>query len=121
MTVLGNPVEISLENILFATDFSESAKTAKLYVQALAERYRSRVRIMHVIDLSAAFSAPDAGLSIDIFRRSGEESLSRLKKELISDRIRVETILCEAMDPAGEILEAAHDKLLSVSYRYAGT
>ncbi|MGA3227380.1 MAG: universal stress protein [Acidobacteriaceae bacterium] len=109
MTVLGNPVEISLENLLFATDFSESAETAKLYLQALAERYRSRVRIMHVIDLSEAFSAPDAGLSIDVFRRSGEESLSRLKKELISDRIRVEAVLCEAMDPAGEILEAAHN------------
>jgi nucleotide-binding universal stress UspA family protein len=109
MTVLGNPVEISLENLLFATDFSESAETAKLYLQALAERYRSRVRIMHVIDLSAAFSAPDAGLSIDVFRRSGEESLSRLKKELISDRIRVEAVLYEAMDPAGEILEAAHN------------
>jgi nucleotide-binding universal stress UspA family protein len=58
MTVLGNPVEVSLENILFATDFSASAGTAKLYVQALAERYRSRVRLMHVVDLSAAFEAP---------------------------------------------------------------
>ena len=60
MTVLGNPVEISLENILFATDFSDRAETARLYVQALAERYRSQVRIMHVIDLSAALNAPDA-------------------------------------------------------------
>ncbi len=74
MTILGNPVEVSLENILFATDFSASAETAKLYVQALAERYRSRVRLMHVVDLAAAFKAPDAGLSIDIFRRIGEES-----------------------------------------------
>ncbi len=109
MTVLGNPVEVSLENILFATDFSESAETAKLYVQALAERYQSRVRIMHVIDLSAAFNAPDAGLSIDVFRRNGTESLSRLKSELMSERIHVETVLCEAMDPAAEILQAAHD------------
>jgi nucleotide-binding universal stress UspA family protein len=109
MTVLGNPVEVSLENILFATDFSAGAETAKLYVQALAERYRSRVRVMHVVDLSAAFSAPDAGLSIDVFRRSGGESLSRLKGELTSERIRVETVLSEAIDPAAEILEAAHD------------
>lgn len=71
MTILGNPVEVSLENILFATDFSASAGTAKLYVQALAERYRSRVRVMHVVDLSAPFKAPDAGLSIDAFRRIG--------------------------------------------------
>jgi nucleotide-binding universal stress UspA family protein len=109
MTVLGNPVEVSLENILFATDFSASAETAKLYVQALAERYQSRVRVMHVIDLSAALNAPDAGLSIDVFRRSGGETLSRLKSDLTSERIDVKTVLCEAMNPAAEILEAAHD------------
>ena len=109
MTVLGNPVEVSLENILFATDFSASAETAKLYVQALAERYRSRVRVMHVVDLSAAFKAPDAGLSIDIFRRIGKESLSRVKSELVSKRIHVETVLCEATDPAAEILQVAQE------------
>jgi nucleotide-binding universal stress UspA family protein len=109
MTVLGNPVEVSLEKILFATDFSESAEIAKLYVQALAERYQSQVRVMHVVDLSAAFKAPDAGFSIDVFRRNGGESLSRLKSELAAKRIHVETLLCEAMHPAAEILEAAHD------------
>jgi nucleotide-binding universal stress UspA family protein len=109
MTILGNPVEVSLETILFATDFSSSAQTAKLYVQALAERYRSRVRLMHVVDLAAAFKAPDAGLSIDIFRRLGEESLSRLQSELLSEKIRVEAVLCEATHPATEILQAAQD------------
>jgi nucleotide-binding universal stress UspA family protein len=107
MTILGNPVEVSLETILFATDFSSSSETAKLYVQALAERYRSRVRLMHVVDLAAAFKAPDAGLSIDIFRRIGEESLSRLQSELLAEKIPVEAVLCEATDPATEILQAA--------------
>ena len=109
MTILGNPVEVSLANILFATDFSSSAQTAKLYVQALAERYRSRVRLLHVVDLAAAFKAPDAGLSIDIVRRIGEESLSRLQSELLAEKIRVEAVLCEATDPATEILQAAQD------------
>jgi nucleotide-binding universal stress UspA family protein len=109
MTVLGNPVEVSLEEILFATDFSASAETAKLYVQALAERYRSRVRVMHVVDLSAAFMAPDAGLSIDVFRRIGEESLFRVKSELASGKIPAETVLYEAMDPAAEILQITHE------------
>jgi len=109
MTILGNPVEVSLETILFATDFSSSAQTAKLYVQALAERYRSRVRLMHVVDLATALKAPDAGLSIDIVRRIGEESLSRLQSELLAEKIRVEAVLCEATDPATEILQAAQD------------
>jgi len=110
MTILGNPVEVSLETILFATDFSSSSETAKLYVQALAERYRSRVRLMHVVDLAAAFKAPDAGLSIDIFRRIGEESLSRLQSELLAEKIPVEAVLCEATDPSTEILQAAQNE-----------
>jgi len=109
MTILGNPVEVSLDTILFATDFSPSAETAKQYVQALAERYQSRVCVMHVVDLAAAFKGSDAGLSIDIFRRSGEESLSRLRSELVSKKMRVETVLCEATDPATEILRTAQN------------
>ena len=61
MTILGNPVEVSLEGILFATDFSPSAETAKLYVQALAERYRSKVRLMHVVELAVAFKSTGRG------------------------------------------------------------
>ena len=64
MTVLGNPVEVTLDSILFATDFSESAETAKLYVQALAERYRSQVRVMHVVDLSAPLRRPTRVLAL---------------------------------------------------------
>ena len=109
MTILGNPVEVSLENILFATDFSASAETAKLYVRALAERYRSRVHLMHVVDLSTACKAPDAGLSIDVFRRIGGDSLGRLQSELVSGKTRVEAVLAEAMDPAEEILQVAQD------------
>jgi nucleotide-binding universal stress UspA family protein len=114
MTIIGNGIAISLDTILFATDFSPSAETAKLYVQALAARYQSQVRLIHVIDLGAAFKAPDAGLSIDIFRRYGEESLSRLGNELVSEKIRVETFLSEGLDPAAEILQAAEDKAIDL-------
>ena len=77
MNIPGKSVEVRLDNILFATDFSRSVETAKLYVKALAERYGSVVQLIHVVDLSAAFKAPDAGISIDIFRRFGEASLKR--------------------------------------------
>ena len=121
MTIVGNQIAVNLDTILFATDFSPSAETAKLYVQALAERYQSQVRLMHVVDLGAAFKAPDAGLSIDIFRRFGEESLARLENELVSEKIRVETVLCEGIDPAAEILQAAEDRLhRSAGHRHTG-
>ena len=106
MTIVGNQIVVSLDNILFATDFSPSAETARFYVQALAGRYQSQVRLMHVVDLGTAFKGPDAGLSIDMFRRFGEESLARLGSELSSEKIRVETTLCEGTDPGREILRA---------------
>ena len=114
MTIVGNPIAVNLDSILFATDFSPSAETAKLYVQALAARYQSQVRLMHVVDLGAAFMAPDAGLSIDIFRRVGEESLARVGSELLAQKIPVENILSEGTDPAAEILEAARDRSIDL-------
>jgi nucleotide-binding universal stress UspA family protein len=110
MTIVGNQIAVSLDNILFATDFSPSAETAKLYVQALAHRYQSKLRLLHVVDLGAAFKSPDAGVTIDIFRRFGEESLTRLRSELGAPPVSVEAVLCEGTDPASEILQAAQDK-----------
>ena len=88
MTIIGNQIAVTLDTILFATDFSPSAETAKMYVQALAERYQSRVSLMHVVDLLGAFKTSDAGVSIDFFRRLGEESLGRLKKEVLAQACR---------------------------------
>ncbi len=110
MAIVGNQIAVNLDNILFATDFSPSAETAKLYVQALVHRYQSRLRLLHVVDLGAAFKSPDAGITIDIFRRFGEESLTRLRSELAAPQVSVETMLCEGTDPAMEILQAAQDK-----------
>jgi nucleotide-binding universal stress UspA family protein len=114
MTIIGNQIAVTLDTILFATDFSSSAETAKLYVQALAERYQSKVRLLHVVDLVAAFNTSDAGVSVDFFRRLGEESLGRLTKELESEQIRAEAVLCEGADPATEILRAAEDSLVNL-------
>lgn len=107
MTVLGKPVEITLEQILFATDFCGSAATAGVYVLGLAERYRSETRVMHVIDLSSAFKSPDAGISLEAFRRIGSDSLSAVRDELAAHGIKTEALLGEAMSPVGSILEAA--------------
>ena len=37
-----------------------------------------------------------------------------LQKELDSERVHTETVLCEGVDPAGEILQAAEDKLIDL-------
>ncbi len=110
MTIVGNQIVVNLDSILFATDFSPSAATARLYVQALAARYQSQARLMHVVDLDPAFKGSDAGLSIDIFRRLGEQSLASLESELSSEKVRVESVLCEGTNPAAMILEEAAER-----------
>jgi nucleotide-binding universal stress UspA family protein len=114
MAILGNQIAVSLDTILFATDFSPGAETAGLYLQALACRYQSQIRLMHLVDMVAAFRSRDAVLSIDILRRSAEETLTRLANELVSQKIRVETIPGERVDPAAEILQAAQDRAIDL-------
>ncbi len=114
MMIIGNQIAVTLDTILLATDFSPSAEIARIYVQALAERYQSSVRLMHVVDLISAFKNSDAGVSLDFFRRFGEEALGRLKTELNSAQIRAEAVLCEGRDPATEILRTSQDKHINL-------
>ena len=119
MTVIGKRAEIDLESILFATDFSSAAEKAGLYVRLLAQRYGSTVHLIHVVDLSAAFQTPDAGISIDIFRKAGEDSLERAKAQLTSAKIHVQSTQCEGVNPAEEIVQNAKEK--SVDLIVTGT
>jgi nucleotide-binding universal stress UspA family protein len=114
MTIIGNQIAVALDTILLATDFSPSAETARMYAQALAERYQSKVRLMHVVDFMASLKTSEAAVSIDFFRRLGAESLGRLKKELDSEHIPTETVLREGSNPATEILQAAQDRQINL-------
>jgi nucleotide-binding universal stress UspA family protein len=110
MTLLGKSVEIALDNILFATDFSPGAEKAGLYVKAIACRYASTVHLVHVIDRSSVLQVPDAGICLDLVRRGGESGLSYVREELASAKIKVKTTLAEALDPSKAILQIARDE-----------
>jgi nucleotide-binding universal stress UspA family protein len=110
MTVLGNWVEISLDHILFATDFSPASEKTSPYVEMLAHRYGSKVQLVHVVDLSAAFQVPDAGVYIDCFHKNAETHLEKMKAQFTSAGVEVESTLCEGDNPAKEILQIAKAK-----------
>ena len=110
MTAPEETAEVALRNILFATDFSAGADKAGVYAAALARRFGSRMQLLHVVDLSAGFKTPDAGICIDIFRRTGEENLAKAKAQLTAAGIRSESILLEATDTAQAILQAADER-----------
>ena len=44
---------ISIENVLFATDFSPATEAAFSYASAVADRYQSRLYVAHVINLES--------------------------------------------------------------------
>lgn len=117
MTVAGKG--LSFDSILYATDFSPGAEKAGVCVTALARHYGSKVQLVHVVDLSAGFETPDAGICIDIFRRSGEENLAKAKAQLAALGIKVEATLREGLDTAKEVLQAADER--SVDLIVSGT
>ena len=43
-------MEISIDKVLFATDFSPATEAAFSYVAAIADRYHSRLYVAHVIN-----------------------------------------------------------------------
>ena len=49
---------ISIKRILFPTDFSEPAREAQLYAQALAERFGAELHLLHVVPMVVPY--PDA-------------------------------------------------------------
>ena len=103
-------IDASLKTILVATDFSVSAEKAEVYASAFARRFDCKITLVHVVDLSAAFKSPDAGLGIDIFRRSGKENLTKAKERMgAASGVQVEATLIEGLDTASEILQAAAD------------
>ena len=119
MAVLGKRVEIALDNILFATDFSPGAEKAGLYAKAIARRYGSRVHVVHIVDLSTIPQVPDAGICLDVLRKGGESGLSAAREQFAAAKIKVKTALAEALDPAKTILQIAHDE--SVNLIVSGT
>ena len=109
MTVLGKRVEIDLDNIVLATDFSSTAEKASLYAQSLARRYRAMVHLVHIVDISQLAKAPDAGISIDICRKFGEDRLQEMKASFLSEKIHAASSLREGIDPAEEIVQISKE------------
>lgn len=56
---------ITLERILFPTDFSECGRAAEKYAQALAERFGAELHILHVLaDVAMMLPEPASALSL---------------------------------------------------------
>lgn len=102
---------VKLDNILFATDFSKSADNVLKYAVSLAELYKTKLYMLHVIrnptddiygELHGEYPALIAGA-----RKKATELMTRYDSEI--QGVPHETVL-KAGDPVYEILRTIDEK-----------
>lgn len=109
MPIIGQPIALTVEKILFATDFSESSEKALAYVRKLAHHFDSAVTAVHVIDLSVATRSPEAtmGFPLPDLREAAEEGVRRVRRELRRQHITEKGVVLTGGSPATQIIDYA--------------
>lgn len=91
-----------IDNIVFPTDFSEESLSVFPYLASLANEYRSRITVLHILPPETAGN-PDAPALAEPLRRQMEKALAHQ----LSPRCRPEFVV-ESGDPTEKILEECH-------------
>ncbi len=107
MPVIDQRVEIEIQKILLATDFSPVSGVATAYANAVAHRFGAEVEAANVVALAVAFGwggalAPSVTKEL---RHESEESLEQVLQAFVGVKAEAKTL--EAFSPAEAILEEA--------------
>jgi len=121
MPVIQEPVALSIENILLATDFSASSRAATAYAMGLARRFGSKIKLAHVFDPSIVTAYEEAiiGFPPALRREVTEESMERLQTSFLDSGIKTQILISEGHQPAKELLKIAREE--EVDLIVAGT
>jgi nucleotide-binding universal stress UspA family protein len=111
MPVIGQPIALMVEKILFASDFSESSTKALAYAKKLAHHFESVVTAVHVVDLSVATQSTDAtvGMPLRELREHGEKGIRQVRHELRQSGIMEKGMVLTASSAAAGIIEFAQE------------
>lgn len=104
-------LNMKFDHILFPTDFSERSVALNEQVEWLADRFGSRVTLLHVLEIPATwYGASEASLiNIDCFDALRDSAEQRLKKYAIKvPESRLERITAEG-DVAGHIIDVVNE------------
>jgi len=102
---------MKFENILFPLDFSDRSLGMVREVESLALRFGSKVTVLHVFEIPAAWYGTAEALTINLnccqeFYNAAQQSLASFKLNLPEDR--VEKVICEG-DPSWRIANWARE------------
>ncbi len=109
MPVIQEPVAVTLDTILFATDFTSNSERAGEYATAIARRFGSTIELAHVFDPSVVSTYDDAiiSLPVDTRRRVMEERLGLWQQTFLSAGVKTKLRLIDGHRPARDLLDAA--------------
>jgi nucleotide-binding universal stress UspA family protein len=109
MPVLEEPVTVSIDKILLATDFSTVSDKAAAYARGLALRFASSIDVAHVFDPSKVTTVEEAvlGLPVGDRARMQADRLRDLCHALSRGGVTANAQLAHAHDPAKAILALA--------------
>ena len=87
----GSTNAITLNRLLFATDFSAASETAFEYSMSIAERYRAQLYIVHAIDLDV-FDLMSSESTTEVLKQAHEEAREKIAvmitaRGLLSDSV----------------------------------
>jgi nucleotide-binding universal stress UspA family protein len=111
MLVLADPISVSIDTILLATDFCAESDKAAAYAKALARRFGSTLEIAHVFDPSIVTSYEEAivGLPAAERRQVSANGLEAVRRSLSDSGIITRTVSLEAHRPAPALLKIAKE------------
>jgi nucleotide-binding universal stress UspA family protein len=87
MKSLDKQTTISIDNVLIATDFSETANRAFSYGAAIATRYNSRLVVAHVINLEA-FDLLESESGRSAAKQAREEAYRKINQLMATVQVR---------------------------------
>ncbi len=105
---------IEIRNLLFLTDFSAEAKQALFYARDLAERYGSRLYLLHIVeDPARTFDVMSGGVHFDLVRvdlvRAAEAKLAQIHQKELLGAPRCDPIV-EVNELFTGVLKIVHEK-----------
>ncbi len=108
MTRLASATQISIQNILFATDFSSCSETALRHALALSHRYGST---LYTVSVFRAGRSNEEPRDTFYFRHSAEKKMANLVKSELFQGIKHHELVREEQWSVSDVLLALIDEL----------
>jgi nucleotide-binding universal stress UspA family protein len=109
MPVIGEAVSLTIDNILVPTDFGPASKRAVALAKEVAQRFRSSVELVNVINESSLGSVDGSLLSLSKLQDEAKIGLDLTAKEFADTSIDLRITVLQDFSPSAAVLQIAND------------